>query len=258
MGNGGDPRIHLWAIILLGGCACMFLAFFMPWWGITFPMVLPPKMPERLTREDARDPDRANAHREAMKKYSDEIRDYSEKWSDEQKKAVRILERKESWYEAKIGKEEFRDYGKKAREDRKVSTYRLWGWNFGTAITGFVFSIVLIPVAVVPMFVRLLRNWMWIGYFVAAVSGLVLFILSLVWYFTCPYENVSGYLSQGVGWYPGPYLEILGSLATLTVGILGGVFGLVHFLRSLKAGGPPRRKRKPRDDEFEDDYDYEE
>ena len=98
---------------------------------------------------------------------------------------------------------------------------------------------------------------MWIGYFVAAVAGLVLFILSLVWYFTCPSKNVSGLLSQGVGWYPGPYLEILGSLTTLTVGILGGVFGLLNFLSSLKQGKPPRkRKRRPKpepEEEFDDE-----
>jgi hypothetical protein len=238
MSNGGDPRLNLWAIILMSTCGVMFVAFFMPWWGMTQKITGPPKRPQGFDAETRK------AYQEALKERQ-----------DKRAKVVKVLRRNSSWYRNKIGDDRLEDFQSTLSDGAKDSsdggsfqaTLRLWGWNTGIGITAFVFSLVLLPVAIVPMFVQLLRSWIWIGYFVVAVSGLVLFILSLVWYFSSPGENVSGQLWQGVGWYPGPYLEILGSLATLAVGVLGGVFGLLSFLKGLKGGGEnPRTRPKPR------------
>jgi ABC-type multidrug transport system fused ATPase/permease subunit len=254
MSNGGDPRLNLWAIILMSGCGMMFLAFFMPWWGITIDVPAPPTRPK---------------DQQAMGDFQKDAKDWGKKMSD----IGKHLKKYERKHKAILGESYWKEKENETKEwgqEQQVavqkgestssfsSTARVWGFNFvGVALTGFIFSIVLLPVAIVPMFVKLLRNWMWIGYFVAAVVGLVMFILSLVWYFSSPGENLSSYVKQGVGWYPGPYLEILGTLATLTVGVLGGVFGLLSFLKGLKAGAAKPKSERPKqemdfieDDEF--------
>jgi len=255
MNHGGDPRLKWWAILLLAACGMLFLAFFMPWWGITVTAPAPPSRPK---------------DNQAMGDYQKDLAD----WQESMTKAAKHLDKHERKQRSLLGDEYWREKQKEFREKvqeqtreaakgesaKSVSiTARVWGFNWvGVAVTGLVFSIVLLPVAIVPMFVRLLRSWIWIGYFVAAVCGLVLFILSLVWYFSSPGANLARHVAQGVGWYPGPYLEILGSLTTLVTGILGGVFGLLSFLKELKGPGEkPRPKRAPRpetefieDDEF--------
>lgn len=246
MARYGDPRVNLWGLLLIIGCSLWFLAFFMPWWGLTQTWPAPPKRPTNV-----RDRAEFDAYNEAMKEYSNKMQ-----------RASRVLSKNRSWYANKVGYGRMQDFEEQRRERQRdaeggpvSATLRLWGWDTGVGITAFVFSLVLLPVAIVPMFVRLLRNWIWIGYYVAAVAGLVLFILSLVWYFSSPGENVSGLLAQGVGWYPGPYLEILGSLTVLTTGVLGGVFGLLHFLKTLKAPRPAPVKAQLIDEdegEFED------
>jgi hypothetical protein len=101
---------------------------------------------------------------------------------------------------------------------------RLWGWNIGTSLTAFIFGLVILPLAIVPMFVGAIRNWKWIGSCVAAILGLIALILGMVFYFGSPGENIDG-LSQGVGLSPGPYLVLLGSLFVLIGGAFDGVFG---------------------------------
>jgi hypothetical protein len=179
MNHDGDPRLKWWAILLLAACGMMFLAFFMPWWGITLNVPAPPTRPKGNAaiadfQSDAKEWQKTmtdigrhlkkyeRKHKailgdEYWRKKSEELKE----WGDEQKNAIRTGEPTSSF----------------------TMTSRVWGFNWvGVAVTGLVFSIVLLPVAIVPMFVRLLRSWIWIGYFVVAVCGLVLFILSLVWY----------------------------------------------------------------------------
>jgi len=254
MNNGSDPRLNLWSIILMSGCGAMFLAFFMPWWGITVTLPAPPSKPKE---------------QEAYQEYNEDLKDWKETMDDIQKhldkherKHKKILG-EEYWEEKsedleKQGKDEAKEALKGESASSVSVTAWVWGCNYvGVALTAFIFSILLLPVAIVPMFVKFLRNWIWIGYFVAAVSGLVLFILALVWYFSSPGDNLPKYVEQGVGWYPGPYLEILGSLATLAAGVLGGVFGLLTFLNNLKAKqqGGGRARTAPAHAE-DDDMDF--
>ncbi len=248
MANGGDPRLKWWSLTLMASCGLMFLAFFMPWWGVTLKIPAIPKLQKDATADDRKN------HNDEMKKIRKDL-----------EKVQRVQKKNKKWYDDKIPQrtqDKAEDEVKEAREqqinDDKGDFYvtmRIWGWSTGLGITAFIFSIVLLPIAIVPIFVPLLRNWIWIGYFVAAVSGLVLFILSLVWYFSSPGENVSGYVWQGVGLSPGPYMDILGSLATLTSGVLGGVFGLLHFLKTLKSRKPARRAARPVDSEEPLDFD---
>lgn len=126
------------------------------------------------------------------------------------------IEKKASWY---------RDYDMTTSNG---STW-LWGWDTGPGITAFIFSFFIIAWGIVLFFVRLLHRWAWIGFFACMVFGLLTFILNLVWYFSAPGKDVSGVLSQSV--IAGPYLMMPGTLAVFVGGLLGGIFGLMAFLR---------------------------
>lgn len=243
MANGGDPKLKLWSLILMVGSGMLFLMFFMPWWSIKFPLVVPPQRPEG-----------ANFASEEFKQWQKDMKAYKEDNEDKMEKAVKVLSKNRRWYEDKVG-DKFKEESKEASKDGRTGTVRLWGWSVGVSITGFILSFVLLPIAIVPIFVPFLKRWIWTGYFAAAVIGLIMLILSMVWYFSSPGENVSGMLSQGVGFQPGPYFALLGSLAVLAAGVLGGVFGLLHFLKELKAAksGAPVEAADPAiegDDEF--------
>ena len=229
MANGGDPKLKLWSLILMVGSGMLFLMFFMPWWSIKYPLSVPPKKPTS-----------ANFTSDEWTQYRKDKKAWDEDNKDKKEKADRVLSKNRSWYINKVG-DKFAEEAIEAEKEGRTGTVRLWGWSVGVSITGFILSFVLLPIAIVPIFVRFLRGWIWTGYFAAAVIGLIMLILSMVWYFSSPGENVSGMLSQGVGFQPGPYLALLGSLSVLAAGVLGGVFGLLHFLKTLKAakaGGP--------------------
>lgn len=242
-----DYDLKRWCSYLIAGSVMLMVAFFVPWWS--------------LTATKTRLPSRRFSNRASTKyeQYQKELKSYNER----EQEAGKVLKKKTKWYRDSIPdsvrvqfeedtkearKEAFKDAG---GDDRVTysSTMRLWGWHTGIGLTNFIFSFFILAIALVAVFVRVLRSWIWIGFFVAAILGLVGFILSLVWYFSSPGENVSELLSQGVGLSPGPYLNIFGTLAVLCFGALGGVLGLRHFVEEIKEGQQEtdrkrRRKRK--------------
>lgn len=242
--NDHDPRLKLWSLILIVGSGLLFVAFFLPWWSMTVTYPELPESPGRMASADD------------FKQYRDDI----EKHGKDVDKLMKGLKKNRKWYDNKIPSskwDRFEDDMSEGRKDKKKfsATVRLWGWNTGVGLTNFIFSFILLPVGIVPMFVKLLRRWIWTGYFAAGIMGLVGFILSLVWYFSSPGENVSGLLSQGVGMSPGPYLNILGTLAVTAAGILGGVFGLLYFLKSLKGGTRPAAAATMPIEQMDEDFD---
>jgi len=124
------------------------------------------------------------------------------------------------------------DHGIDLDEDDETDSAWLFGWSSGTGIAAFIFSFFIIAWGIVPWFVRLLQPWAWIGCFVCMLFGLITFILSLVWYFSSPGEDVAGHLAQGV--ILGPYLLIPAALAVFVGGLLGGIFGLLAFLKNFQ------------------------
>lgn len=240
MSNAGDPKLKIWSLLLMIGSGMVFLAFFMPWWGISISV-------PGISKDDST---------ELQKQRKEDVKDVRGALSRNSSKHRRILGDEKylelvKEFERELGT--FTVIGGRRSEDPFTVSATAWGWSTGVGITAFIFSFFLLAIAIVPIFVKLLRNWIWIGYFVAAVMGLITFILSLVWYFSSPGKNVSGMLSQGVGWYPGPYLEIFGTLTILAAGVLGGVFGLLHFLKTLKQRQPATAPAKPTlegEDEF--------
>lgn len=137
--------------------------------------------------------------------------------ADDGRRAMQAVVKKAKWYNS---------YDLRVRD----GSAWVWGWNTGVGITAFILSFPVIAWGIVPWVVRLLRRWAWIGFFTGMVMGLLTFILNLVWYFTAPSKDVSGILTQTV--IAGPYLLMLGSLTVFVGGLLGGIFGLMAFLKT--------------------------
>jgi hypothetical protein len=108
----------------------------------------------------------------------------------------------------------------------------LWGWSTGTGITGFLFAFLILPIAIVPLCIKALHPWSWIGRFLVTIPGCVMLIMFFIWFFGAPSKNVSPILYQGL--YLGPYLVFLAGGLLLLTGVLGGSLGLIDFLTWLK------------------------
>lgn len=138
---------------------------------------------------------------------------------------VKVFRNNESWY---------RQYdGAGGDFDQEQRSAWLWGWSTGLGITGFVFRFFILTAAILPMCLSVVRPWAWPGMFAAAIMGLILFIMSLVWIFSAPGENVGGFIRQGI--IAGPYLVLVASLLILPSAVLEGVTGLLRFIREINA-----------------------
>ena len=186
----------LWPLLILTGAGMLTFAFFMPWWGVTVSSPGLPKKPEGSFRD--------SDYKDKMEKYRDEI----EKFVKKMKKDKDIREKSEKWYEAMNVDEKMDDEMDELKDEIKEgkswsATVRLWGWNTGTGLTNFIFGLIILPLAILPMFIGVVRNWRFIGSCIAAVLGLIGLIFGMVFYFGSPGEN-GEFFSQGVGLSPGP------------------------------------------------------
>ncbi len=111
------------------------------------------------------------------------------------------------------------------------ATSRIWGWRTGSGIAGLIFSLLILALAITPIFVTIIQKWSWIGSFITAILGIITLILALVWLFGSPSEDVPPILFQGSSIGPYPYL--LGSLLILGGGITEGTLHLMGSVRSM-------------------------
>lgn len=109
----------------------------------------------------------------------------------------------------------------------------LWGWHTGAGLTGLFFALLILPIAILPLCIKAIRRWSWIGRYLVAIPGCVMLIMFLVWFFGAPSRNVSPILYQGL--YLGPYLIFLAGGTLFLTGTLGGTLGLLEFLTWLKS-----------------------
>lgn len=216
--RGGPPiaGTSQWKLLMLVGAALFFLAFFVPWWGVSVKNMEP-------DRDRMRDmtPKQLEKFQEEMEELAEKMEEMGEIVND------RSID---DWYESHGVDEEMRDKQKDADEDTKKISVWLWGWSVATGWVAFLFGLLLIaPIVVVAMVVKPIRDWAWIGSFVVAILGLVVLIMSLMWVFGAPGKNVSPMFAQGN--ILGPYMTLLGSLAVLGSGITDAVFGLMAFIK---------------------------
>ena len=215
------PGSKLWSYVLIAGSGMLVFAFAMPWWGVTMTKIAEPERPKL-------DNNNREAFTAAVEKYPDDLKKY------DRKKRAQSKITESRWYLDRNIDDDLRDKVREADDDVKSVTVRLWGPHIGAGITAFIFGLIILPLTIVPMFVRQLRDWAWIGSIVAAIFGLVSLILGMVFYFGSPGKNTE-YIAQGVGLSLGPYLVLLGSLGILVAGVFDGVFGVLGLVKGLKS-----------------------
>ncbi|MCY2924471.1 MAG: hypothetical protein NT031_03380 [Planctomycetota bacterium] len=108
-------------------------------------------------------------------------------------------------------------------------TGRVWGWDCGSGVASLVLGISAAVTLCTMMSSKMLRGWTWIGLFAAALMGVPVFVLSLIWILVCPSENISPVLSQGA--CAGPFLAMVGGLVLAGISFAGGAAGLQAFAR---------------------------
>jgi len=205
-------KAGLFRIVLLGGAGLFFVAFFLPWWSFTM-NVDPPKLAENA---DAATRDKFGKEMEA---YGKDMKEVREVWEED-----------EDWYEDNVGKKKMRTAMESKKKEKGVT---LFGWSTGTGVVAFIFSFAIAAFVVLPMFLKVLGGWAWIGSFASAAMAIPILILSLVWWFGSPGENVAPFMSQGV--IIGPVITLVGSLAIIGAGVLTGICGIKGFLGGMKA-----------------------
>ncbi|TFG87538.1 MAG: hypothetical protein E4H18_03425 [Hyphomicrobiales bacterium] len=220
----------LWRFVAMGGAALMILSFFLPWWSIDFFELKRPQRPE-LDRAAAM----SSAGRET---YEDAQKDYEKKLAEYKKVDEAFDKQMESLQQATVDTQLFAVdvLSRKAitkLNPREKGSATAFGWGPGSGIVTFIFGLIILPLMLVPMFVSILKKWSWAMSMPAAVLGLVVLILSVVFWIGSPGENVSGMVEQGVS--IGPFVALAGGLAAAGGAALTGICGLMGFLKGLKA-----------------------
>ena len=210
------------------GAGFLLISFVTPWWRISLT-----ESKERGEIGDVLDDEDVPNKNRDRKTDKNRLNSLKKRLDDEETRDQILIENRD-WYMNNIGERRLKRFSTDfdEKEAGKVSLW-LWGWNTGTGIFALIVGIVVLPLVIVPVFVKMLRLWSWIGSFVIAIPALVLFILGLVWIFGSPHESVSGLLSQGV--IAGPFLVSASGLLLLVIGLLDGYWGLRLFISRMKA-----------------------
>ena len=210
--------------LLYAGAGLAFLAFLLPWWGLTKYRVseqrgmnmADPAVMASITK-DMDEPTRTE--------YETRARLYDSGWQSN-----RTLN--QAFYEASLGK----DYDKELRAKEGVSlssgSTSLYGWSIWTAWFGLLFIIAGVALFVAPTFAPQMSSWSWLVPWIWAASALLYLILALAFYFGVPDANGPGY-SQGISL--GCYLAIFGGAAALAGGVFEGMRSAQERLASLES-----------------------
>ncbi|MGD0897003.1 MAG: GYF domain-containing protein [Thermoguttaceae bacterium] len=194
------PGGRLWKILVFSGVGLLLISFFLPWWGITL------RKPDSIGK----------------------VAEMANWGIGKETRMQRVVLRNQNWYESH--RVYFEDLAGEMVGGSEA-TSRIWGWQTGLGITGLIFSLIILSLAITPIFVAIIQNWSWIGSFITAILGIITLILALVWLFGTPSEDVRPILFQGPSIGPYPYL--VGSLLILGGSITEGILGLMAFIRSM-------------------------
>ena len=194
---GLKAQLSLWTYLLFTGAGLMFIAFITPWWSF-------------------------KEYREGDPGYSKSAR-----LSEEGQRILHeeIARRQVQWYLDHFG------------PGIAITGFyegTLWGWNTGPGLLGIICCILVGALIVPPLLVPSIARWVWIGAFLLAMLGFLVFLLSMIWFFRAPAVSMPGVVSQGVS--VGLWFSMLGGLTVLIGGILAGLPGL----RSFNANGTDR------------------
>ena len=192
----------LWRILTAVGGLVMIISFFTPWWRM---------------RIDVRSPqqaDRQTAQRE-VNQYRLTRQDHSE------------------FHNNRFSGPELNRFDRPLEEPVGGShILRAWGWDFGRGIVTLIFGVLVLAVALVVMFVPIMKYLAWAGMLPAALLGLIVVILGLTVWIGTPGENVLGsFLRFRQGVHIGPFLALLGGLLALIGGLIDGIINLTWHHR---------------------------
>ena len=192
----------LWRIFTAVGGLIMIISFFTPWWGM------------RIDVRGTQVGDETALRREATQYgllRQDHAEFHNRRFSGSQ------LNRFNRPLDQPIG---------------GAQALRAWGWDFGRGIVTLVFGILVLAVALVVVFVPIMRYLAWTGMLPAALLGLIVIIISLTVWIGTPGENMLGsYLRFRQGVHVGPFLAMLGGLLALVGGLIDGLINVTWHHR---------------------------
>lgn len=226
--------------VLIVAALALIAAMFVPWWS----MRLRPGVDDESKGVWAKDFAGMMEWREreleaAIRNIENSPAPSDEAKQNERRRAIALfkaVKRSRKWWDAHLQRGDtrftrrFRKLAERVDDDRQLSlTITQWGWNEGYGITSLVFGAVVLLFATVFVAVPPLRNWSWIVSAVALAMGIVALILSLIWIFKSPGQDVTGVLSQGV--VVGPWLMLGGGIVYFVTGLFDTIFGILFVVR---------------------------
>ena len=210
-------RGKMWQCLMLVGAVLLFANFFTPWWSMSVKEPDMPKPPKNATPAD-------------MEKFMKEAEKVGKELEKSGKDLARIDKENRSWYrDAGVDKKGEAAAEKAKDSETKEFTVRLWGWNVGTALMGFIFSFFIAAFVVVPWFVKAIRAWAWTGALASAIMMIPMIILGLVWLIGSPGENAKPFLTQGI--IIGPIICLVAALGTAGASVAEGLGGLLSLFK---------------------------
>ncbi len=127
------------------------------------------------------------------------------------------MQKYEDWYKHDVGEVGY---------DEKSKTFFMstWGMHTTSGTMSLIFSLFVVALAAVPLFVSTVRQWSWIASFVAAAFGLPIAILTLTWMLRAPWEDIKPAMTQGL--VAGVYVNIAAAAGLIVAGVVEGIVGL--------------------------------
>lgn len=203
--GAGCPIAPFLPHALLAGAGLLFLAFFLPWWGLR-------GVPEdRLLAGDG-----ASKVQKVRAENAPWYATYAV-WDKFQKERDSLLDAARKGQDVQL-------------DQVSVS---LFGWNTGPGVVAFIFFFLVIAFVLGPMFVPVLRPVAWIGYLASGVVYAGVFGMTVIrWVICTPGQDVEGLLVQGVS--VGVWFALLGSVLASAAGTMAGL----KALKGACAPGP--------------------
>ena len=195
--SAGCPVAPFLPHATLAGAGLVFLAFFLPWWGLTG---VPEDRPGMGNTAQVKSPELLAKNAAWYAKYT--------VWDRFQNQRDSMLDAARQGENVKI-------------EQVSIS---LHGWDIGPGVVAFIYFFLVVAIVLGPVFVPMLRPGAWMGYLVSAVVYAGVFGATLIsWVICSPGQDVEGQLAQGVS--VGVWLALFGSVLAAGAGGMAGLKG---------------------------------
>jgi hypothetical protein len=196
-------------LALVAGAAVFFVSFFLPWWTLSAEVDRP------------KDPSADDA-----KLLAEEEKEFSD-----------ALEDGEDFKEDSFDRRDGLDFYKDLQDEGEASLWGM-GWDFGTGITAFIFSFLIVGLAaaslLLPMALPSVKPYTWAPLLAAAVLGFIVLLLDVIFIIASPGDNMGGEfheLDQGIS--IAPLLVFPAAIVVVAAGGIGGVMGLMTMLKRI-------------------------